>query len=150
MQVKFGSNEDVGANNVADAVNHVGFTVVIAIGNHGAMKGEQHDVYRHGGLQVGQHFITQGFVDGAGGDAGRLGKGKQPHAKRPAALLAFLIPDVNGVAIVAALAIDNGVGWPPHDVVGEAGGERGESIGFGHQTAGKNVHGGFLLRMGRR
>ena len=54
MQVELDADRHVRTDDLADMGQEVAFAVVVALGHHGAVHGQEHAVDRQGGLQVGQ------------------------------------------------------------------------------------------------
>jgi hypothetical protein len=54
MQVELDAHRHVGSDDLAHMGQQVAFAVVIALGHHGAVHGEQHAIDRHRRLEVGQ------------------------------------------------------------------------------------------------
>ena len=60
---------------VADMGQEIAFAVVVALGDHGAVAGQEHGIDRHGGLEVVDDLVAEALVDLLHRPASGLGEG---------------------------------------------------------------------------
>ena len=132
VQVEFGADRDLRADDGAHLGQEVAFAVVIAVGHHGAVDIDQHGIERQGGFHAGQDLVAEILVDLAHRCAGRGGEGREPLDHGPAALLGLLAPDMHRRGEVGGL-VSGGVAAPDAVflVAAQAGRKGHELIGFG-------------------
>ena len=141
--VEFHADDAGGADQDADALGDVAFDVIIAVSHHGAVEAEEDAVERQGGCDLGEDFISHGFVVGAvggprggSGEAGAFDEGEALDGGAAAG-----DPERGGAhqgrrAGVFARAEEDAL------LVGfDRGRQGGEGVGFGGQRAGEDAHG---------
>ncbi|MDT4842456.1 hypothetical protein FQZ97_763590 [compost metagenome] len=144
VRVELGADHHIRAHDLAHARQHVAFAVVVAVGHHRAVQAEQHHVHRQRGAQVVQHFVAQGFVGVARGDAAGLRARHHAFEQRPAL---FLAADARGPqrARVDRQRIGMLAGGKVAAVLEgrDAGRHRAEGVGFGREGGTEDTHGDF-------
>ena len=146
VQVELDPQHRVRADDGAGMGQQVAFAIIVAIGDHGAVHFQQHDIdragsVRMGGAQIGEDGVAVVLVDVAQGGAGRLGEGA--HALdnvQPVGLGQFApflqrqIAVAGGAeaAVAAVIAL--------RGKAGVTGGDGGKRVGFGGQSGKENLH----------
>ena len=65
VRIEFRAQQNIRPDDVADAGQQVAFGVQIALRHHRAVQAQHHRIHRHGGAQLVQNFVAQGFVSAA-------------------------------------------------------------------------------------
>jgi hypothetical protein len=146
MQVELDPDRHVAADHLADMGEQVAFAVVVALGHHGAVHGEEHRVDRHGGPEVGNDLVAEGLVDLLHRLAGRHGEGAQALDDLPALGLAALAPhgerraEHRHVLAIAPFAVEAGL---LEELM--AGRDGSEGVGLGAKAGGEDLFHCFIL-----
>ena len=85
VQVQLDPDRCGRSDDLADPRDDIGFAVVVAVGDHGAVQTEQDDVDRHRGFEGRQQLVSQAFVHRPRRNTSRLRKGKQAEGEFPPA-----------------------------------------------------------------
>src|SRR6185295_7366248 len=93
MEIEFGSDRNAFADDCANALQDISFAIVIALGGHGAMQRQNHHVYGHGLLQIGQQLVAQFLIGLSDNSPTWLSKGADTLDHWPAPRLGALPPN---------------------------------------------------------
>ena len=142
VQIQLGAEDRLRPGDGAYALENVALAVVVAVGHHGAVQKQQHDVHRHRGAQVGEQQVAQFLVHVAQRDAGRLREGGDAFGNRVTIRLAQFAPfdqrDVSDRWRVAATVVAIPV-TARHERRAPRR-DRGECVCFGRQRRHEKFH----------
>ena len=140
VQVELDTHRDVGADHLAHVGEQVAFAIVVALGDHRAVAGQEHGIDRHRCLEIGDDLVAETLIDLFHRLAGRHGEGAQALDDLPAFGLGALAPDGERrtehrhILAVAGLAEQAGV---LEELM--TSGNGGECVGLGAQARGEDL-----------
>ena len=141
VQVQFYTDHSLRTHQLADLGCQVPLAVVVTLGNHRTMLAEQHQIDRHGRLQIGENLASKSLVHRLNGRACRLGKSGQALDDFGAGGLCFFPPDdqrhgKKGRAVLGGITVVQHCLFE----IGQAGRHIGESVGLRAQAGNKYFH----------
>jgi hypothetical protein len=149
VRVKFGADENLGADDLAHARQEIAFRILVTICDHGAMQPENDGIDRHRGPQLVEDFVAQVFIGAAVHQPGRIGPGGGTLDHVPSLFRGNAPPHSNGCGtkgrrfgMHAGRGIERGFEGAPVDADG------GEGIRLGREGRRENAQCFRLYSMG--